>query len=107
MTFPAESKCMACHRTIAADKPAIQALAAYAKSKQPVPWKRIYAVAAGVYWSHRTHTAAGITCETCHGAVSQVEVITRVKDITSMTACMDCHRERDAPLGCAVCHEGK
>jgi hypothetical protein len=93
---------MACH-----GKSAMPALGAYAKSKQPIPWKRIYAIAAGVYWSHRTHTAAGLTCETCHGAVSQMDVMTRVKDITSMTACMNCHRERGAGLGCDVCHESK
>jgi hypothetical protein len=75
--------------------------------KQPIAWQRIYAVAAGVYFSHRTHTNAGLSCETCHGDVSQMDVMTKVKDITSMTACMDCHRERKAGLGCELCHEGK
>src|ERR1700722_9470211 len=31
MTFPATSKCLACHTTIAKDKPAIQKLAGFAK----------------------------------------------------------------------------
>lgn len=91
MTLPAKAKCLGCHRM----------------SKEPIAWKRVYAVAAGVYWSHRTHLEAGLTCETCHGAVARMEVLTRVKDITSMTACMDCHRDRKASLGCDVCHEGR
>ncbi len=91
MTLPATSKCLACHKM----------------SKQPIPWKRICAVAAGVYWSHRTHLEAGITCEDCHGPVAQMEVLTKVKDVTSMTGCMDCHRQRGAALGCAVCHESR
>jgi cytochrome c5 len=41
MTFPATSTCMECHVTIAKDKPAIQKLAEYAKSKQAVPWVRV------------------------------------------------------------------
>jgi hypothetical protein len=91
MTLPSISKCLGCHRM----------------SKQPIPWKRVYAVAAGVYWSHRTHLDAGITCEDCHGPVARVDVVTKVKDVTSMTGCMDCHRRRGAPLGCAVCHESR
>jgi hypothetical protein len=94
MTFPAASKCIACHR-------------AMATIQQPIPWKRVYAVAAGVYWSHRTHSNAGLRCETCHGDVGQMEVMTKVKDTTSMTACMNCHRERRAGLGCELCHEGR
>ena len=44
MEFPETSRCMACHTTIAKDKPAIQKLAEFAKSKQPIPWARVYAV---------------------------------------------------------------
>src|SRR5579859_5992197 len=36
MTFPPTSKCMECHVTIAKDKPSIQKLAEYSKSKQPI-----------------------------------------------------------------------
>ncbi len=47
MTFPATSVCMECHVTIAKDKPSIQKLAGYAKSKQAVPWVRVYTVLRG------------------------------------------------------------
>ncbi len=107
MTLPPASKCMTCHISVAAEKSSIQSLAAFARSKQPIPWKRVYAVAAGVYWSHRTHQAAGLSCQDCHGDVARMETITRVKDITSMGGCMGCHRERKAGLGCELCHEGK
>src|SRR5450755_1255736 len=53
MTFPATSKCMACHASIAKDKPSVQKLAAFAKSGEPIPWVRVYTVAAEVYWNHR------------------------------------------------------
>ena len=55
MTFPATSKCMACHVTIAKDKPSIQKLAQFAKSGQAIPWVRVYVVSSWVYWNHRSH----------------------------------------------------
>src|SRR5580693_3443936 len=60
MTFPPTSKCMQCHVTIAKDKPAIQKLATYASSNEPIPWVRVYKVLPGVAWSHRPHLAAGV-----------------------------------------------
>ena len=60
MTFPATSKCMQCHVTIAKEKPSIQKLAEYSKSKQPIPWVRVYTVLPGVVWKHRAHLEAGV-----------------------------------------------
>jgi hypothetical protein len=107
MTFPATSKCMACHAVIAKDKPAIQKLAAYAKNDQPVPWARVYSVAAGVYWNHRSHLEAGMKCDRCHGDVAKLDVIRQLTDVTSMDGCVNCHRENHASTGCEFCHEGR
>ena len=98
---------MACHATIAKDKPEIQKLAEFAKSKKPIPWARVYSVAAGVYWSHRSHIEAGMKCDVCHGAVAQMDVMAKVKNVTTMAGCMDCHRKNNAETGCEFCHEGK
>src|SRR5258706_4057446 len=55
MTLPTGDRCMECHRTIAKEKPAIQKLAEFAKSKQAIPWVRIYVVSGWVFWNHRSH----------------------------------------------------
>jgi hypothetical protein len=107
MTFAPASKCMACHLTIAKDQPAIQKLAGYAKSKEPIPWVRVYSVAAGVYWSHRSHLEAGLKCEDCHGRVADMDVIAKWKDVTTMQGCIACHRQNKAETGCEFCHAGK
>jgi hypothetical protein len=107
MEFPATSKCMACHTTIAKDKPAIRKLAGFAKSKEPVPWARVYVVAAGVYWNHRSHLDAGVKCESCHGPVPQMDVMANVTNITTMAGCVACHQQMKAGTGCQFCHEGK
>jgi class III cytochrome C family protein/cytochrome c7-like protein len=107
MTLPAVAKCMACHITIAKDQPAIHKLAEFARSKQPIPWVRVYSVAAGVYWSHRSHLDAGMTCDACHGQVAQMDETTKVSNATTMAGCIACHRKNQANTGCEFCHEGK
>ena len=67
MTLPPAEKCMSCHATVAKEKPAIQKLSELAKSNQPIPWVRVYVVSSWVYWNHRSHLEAKMTCEACHG----------------------------------------
>jgi hypothetical protein len=105
--FPAATKCMDCHKFIAKEKPSIQKLAEYSKSKDPIPWVRVNAVAAYVYWSHKDHRDAGFDCKTCHGDVAGMDVMAKSTDVTSMQACMTCHKANKASIGCAFCHEDK
>ena len=107
MTFPVTSKCMACHVTIAKDKPSIQKLADFAKTNQAIPWVRVYVVSSWVYWNHRAHLEAKMTCEMCHGQVAEMEVMTKVSNVTTMAGCIDCHRKNDASTGCQYCHADK
>jgi hypothetical protein len=107
MEFPETATCMDCHAAIATGKPAIQKLAAFAKSKQPIPWARVYVVTAGVYWNHRSHLEAGIKCETCHGPVTEMDVMANVTNVTTMGGCVACHQQMKAGTGCGFCHEGK
>jgi hypothetical protein len=107
MTLPATSTCMACHVIVAKDKPAIQKLAEFAKSKQAIPWVRVYVVSGWVYWNHRSHLEAGMKCEMCHGQVSQMDVMGRASNVTTMEGCVDCHRKNDASTGCQYCHSDK
>jgi hypothetical protein len=104
MTFPASSKCMACHNTIAKDKPEIQKLAAFAKSGEIIPWVRVYKIPEWVDFSHKSHLDAGAKCENCHGAVAQRDAIYKEVE-TSMAACMDCHRQHNARVECNFCHD--
>ena len=104
MTIPDAELCMSCHQTIAAEKPAIKKLAEFRTAKEAIPWVRIYSVPAFVFWSHRTHLAAGQSCAACHGDVAQMDVV-RATNVTTMNGCVDCHDKKDANTGCAACHE--
>jgi len=105
MTFPATSTCMECHVTIAKNKPSIQKLAEYAKSKQAVPWVRVYTVLPGVAWNHRAHLDAGVKCETCHGQVREMDAIAEVTSVTTMYSCLHCHEMNQAKAACDTCHK--
>ena len=105
MTFPATSKCMQCHVTIAKNKPAIQKLAAFSKSQKPIPWVRVYTVLPGVSWTHRAHLAASMKCEICHGQVAQMEAMSEVTSVTTMYGCLNCHEMNHAKTACETCHK--
>jgi len=104
MTFPDTGKCMSCHEVVAAKKASIQKLASYAKSGQPIPWVRVYAVTTGVNWTHRKHLDAGMKCETCHGQVAEMAEMSQTTSVTSMGVCIICHKLNNAPTVCQTCH---
>lgn len=104
MGFPAESFCLSCHQAVKKESPHIQKLAEAAREKKPLPWARVYEIPPYVYFSHRVHTQAGTTCETCHGPVKDRAVITREVQ-HHMRNCMACHVEKKARNDCAACHE--
>jgi Cytochrome c7 and related cytochrome c/Cytochrome c3 len=105
MTFPATTTCMECHVTIAKNKPAIQKLSQFAKSKQAIPWVRVYTVLPGVAWSHWPHLEAGVKCETCHGQVREMEAMSEVTSVTTMYVCLNCHEMNHAKTACDTCHK--
>ena len=104
MTLPVASKCMACHSSIAKDKPSIQKLAAFAKSGTAIPWVRVYSLPGWVYWNHRSHLEAQITCKMCHGKVEDLDAMASITNVTTMAGCVDCHKKNDAATGCKYCH---
>ena len=104
MGFPPESVCMTCHQAVKTDSPHIQKVAAADREKKPIPWVRVYQIPASVYFSHRVHTEAGTTCETCHGPVRERDLIT--KEVPhNMRSCMACHAATKARNKCNTCHE--
>jgi cytochrome c553 len=108
-TIPQTATCMECHRTVGTGSPEIAKLLALDSKKEDVPWRRVYRVPEYVYFSHKGHASAtpSITCDTCHGAVRELDVMQKLKDI-SMAACVDCHKQRSAPIGCGnICHDPK
>jgi hypothetical protein len=104
--LPAVGTCMGCHTIIQGrraaiegipdpDTAAIRTLLSYAPAGQadrwrPIPWVRIHKVPEYVHFPHMRHVNAGVTCQTCHGAV---QTMSRVYQFASLNMgwCVNCH----------------
>ena len=83
------------------------------KQPRPVPWIKVYNLPDFVYFDHRAHVWAGVTCQKCHGPVETMERVRQVGDL-SMGWCVNCHRTANqegingvrvyAPTDCTTCH---
>ncbi len=62
-----------------------------ARQPQPIRWVKVHNVPDFVYFDHRPHVSAGVTCQACHGPVETMERVRQVSDL-SMGWCVNCHR---------------
>lgn len=78
-----------------------------------IPWVRVHDLPDYACFDHSAHTAAGVSCQKCHGPVETMERVRQIESL-SMGWCVNCHREatRDgvegrpvhATLNCSACH---
>jgi NAD-dependent SIR2 family protein deacetylase len=102
-SLPQAEACLVCHASTRTDSPEVGKLVAAAEKGERLAWVRVYRVPDFVFFGHREHLAAGARCSECHGPVETRDAL-RKEVSTSMTACLDCHRRREAPLHCVACH---
>ena len=70
----------------------------YTGESQPVKWVRIHNLPDFAYFNHSQHvTVGGIECQTCHGPVETMEIMSQHAPLT-MGWCIDCHRETDVKV---------
>jgi hypothetical protein len=100
---PSVERCARCHRTIAPEHPEIAKVLQYFDDRAPIPWVRVHDLPDFVRFTHKRHVLAGVSCETCHGDVAQMDAAVQVAPLT-MGWCLGCHRDRQAPTDCSVCH---
>lgn len=83
------------------------------REPKPIAWTKVHNNPDFVYFDHRAHVSAGVSCQTCHGPVETMERVRQVEDLT-MGWCVNCHRDVNAKglegkkvrasLDCASCH---
>ena len=70
----------------------------YTGEPQPVKWIRIHNLPDFAYFNHSQHvTVGGIECQTCHGPVETMEIMSQHAPLT-MGWCIDCHRTTDVKV---------
>jgi len=100
--IPQAAQCVTCHKQ--PTTPALKALNDFAAAGE-IPWRRVVRVPEYVTFSHQTHMGTKeTTCDWCHGKVQDMTATQKVYD-TSMAACIECHKQRNAPYMCDTCHE--
>ena len=103
---PSVQRCVGCHNIIKRDAPEILKLTDYWDRKEPIPWIKVHNLPDFVYFSHKRHIRGGIQCNSCHGNVAGMDVVTRVSSLT-MGWCIDCHTLNNVKNGrdCWTCHK--
>jgi hypothetical protein len=123
-SIPALNVCMNCHRVVKTDSPYIKQITqAYVEGK-PIEWVRVHELPDYVYFPHKRHVAKGVSCQTCHGQVQEMDRVSQFAPLT-MGWCMECHRGQTtpknvlqkiypnmkdphgpvAPVNCSTCHK--
>ena len=101
--MPEVEKCLLCHNVIIKDFEPIQRLRGYYNRGEPIPWVRVYQLPEYEHFNHEMHLAKGVDCSECHGDVKAMDRIITAYTI-DMGFCVDCHRRKQAPVDCTVCH---
>jgi hypothetical protein len=90
--IPATQTCMNCHSQIGRDLPTLLPVRESFATDESVPWIKVHHLPDYAQFSHAIHTNNGVGCETCHGRVDQMEVVSQVEPL-AMSWCLECHRQ--------------
>ncbi len=99
--IPSVNICMNCHSSIVKITGAtelsteIQKIYDAKTNNTPIEWVRVHNLPDLAYFNHAQHyNVGGITCQTCHGLVEEMEVVRQFSNLT-MGWCIDCHRKTE------------
>ena len=79
---------------------------------KPIPWVRIHKLPEYVHFPHTRHVNAGVTCQTCHGQIQNMERVYQFASL-NMGWCVSCHVNGYSPkegleaAGYAPQHRGR
>jgi hypothetical protein len=115
---PSVELCMGCHAQFPPsydELSGIQSLKEHWKEQRPIEWLQIHRLPEYVQFRHNRHVQKGFACQTCHGAVEEMDKV-QVKSDThvwpwllptrtlEMGWCINCHRQNGASQDCVTCH---
>ncbi len=94
---PPIQTCMNCHKLIKPDSEKLLPIRESWRTGEPIEWIRVHKIPDYAYFNHSSHVRAGVGCKSCHGDITEMEVVTQVEPL-SMSWCLDCHRDPDMAL---------
>jgi hypothetical protein len=107
--LPSVGTCWGCHQVVQGpNQPEeVAKIQGYWERGESIPWVRIYKISDHAHFPHMRHVDAGLQCQECHGEVQDMGVLSERDPAwggDNMGWCVDCHRENEASIDCAVCH---
>jgi hypothetical protein len=91
-TIPPMKTCMTCHSQIWKESPMLAPVRDSYAANVPLQWNRVHDLPDFVYFNHSIHVHKGIGCETCHGRVDQMPLMSKANTLY-MSWCLSCHRD--------------
>jgi hypothetical protein len=95
--IPPTKTCMNCHSQIWNQSPELAPVQESFKTDQSIEWVKVYDLPDYVYFNHSIHVAKGVGCETCHGRVDRMPLVSQHPTL-QMSWCLDCHRAPEKHL---------
>jgi len=89
--IPTTEVCMNCHNKVKEKSEKLAPIRESYKTGDPVEWIHIHKLPDYVYFNHRAHVTAGVSCVSCHGRIDQMVVVRQVQPL-NMGWCLECHR---------------
>lgn len=94
---PSTQTCMNCHGVVATESAQLLPVRESWATGVPVEWVKIHHLPDYAQFSHAAHVNVGVGCESCHGRVDQMVVVSQVEPL-SMGWCLECHRNPEDHL---------
>jgi hypothetical protein len=95
--IPPTKTCMNCHSQIWVNSPTLEPVRASYRTDQSIPWVKVHDLPDFVYFNHSIHVKKGVGCETCHGRVDKMPLMSQHSNL-EMRWCLDCHRNPEQYL---------
>ena len=88
---PATQTCMNCHSQVRTESLKLLPVRESWATGESIEWVKVHTLPDYAQFSHKVHTNNGVGCESCHGRVDQMEVVSLTEPL-SMGWCLECHR---------------
>ena len=94
---PSTETCMNCHSQVRTESEQLTNVMESWKTGTPIEWVNVHMLPDYAHFNHSRHVNVGVGCESCHGRVDQMEVVSQTEPL-SMSWCLDCHRSPEESL---------
>jgi hypothetical protein len=96
--IPSTETCMSCHSQIWTNSPLLEPVRVSYETNTPITWNKVNKVPDFVFFNHSIHVDRGLSCNICHGAVTDMH-ITWKGNAFQMSWCLECHNKPEKYLG--------